>query len=72
VVEWTEISVDLLGAGELRAEAADHHDWELQTFCLVDCHYLHMPFREGLVRVLVLVDAAVVQRPQEAVEQVKV
>jgi hypothetical protein len=37
----------------------------------VDGHHLHVPLRKGLIRVLVLVDAAVVEQAQEAVEQMK-
>ena len=71
VVEGPEVAVDLLGARELRAERADHDDRELQPLRLVDGHHLHVALGEGLVRVLVLVDAAVVEQPQEAVEEVE-
>jgi hypothetical protein len=38
---------------------------------LVDSHHLQMSLRERLIRVLVFVDATVVQQPQEAVEEMK-
>ena len=63
VIERAEVAVDLLGAGELRTEATDHHDRELQAFCLVDSHHLHMSLREGLVRVFIFVNPALMQQP---------
>ena len=71
VVEGPEVAVDLLGARKLRGERADHDHRELQALGLVDGHHLHVALGEGLVGVLVLVDAAVVQQAQEAVEEVE-
>ena len=45
--------------------------WKLEPLGLMDGHHLNMALREGLVWVFVLVDAAVVQQAQEAVEEVK-
>ncbi len=50
---------------------ADHDHRELESLGLVDGHHLDVALGERLVRVFVLVDAAVVEQPQEAVEEVE-
>ena len=71
MVEGREVTVDLLGARELCRERADHDHRELESLGLVDGHQLHVALGEGLVRILVLVDAAVVEQSQEAAEEVE-
>jgi hypothetical protein len=70
-IEPREVAVDLLGAGKLGAQRADDHHRELKPLRLVDCHHLDVALGEGLVRVLVFVDAAVVEQAQKAVEEVE-
>ena len=53
------------------SERADDDHRELESFGLVDRHDLDVALGEGLVRVLVLVDAALVEEPQEAVEEME-
>ena len=54
-----------------QAQRSDHDDRELKALGLVNRHDLHVSLRKGLVRVLVLIDPAVVEKAQETVEEVK-
>ena len=62
MVVWPEVVVNLLGAREAGTEATDDYYRELQTLCLVDRHNLYVSPGERLIRILVLVDAAVVEQ----------
>ncbi len=70
-IEWLEVPVHLLRCGKLFVQGADNHNGKLEAFGLVDGHDLDVAFGEGLVRVLVLIDAAFVEEAEEAVEKVE-
>ena len=71
VVEGPEVAVDPLGARELRGKRSHHDHRKLEPLGLVDRHHLDVVLGEGLVGILVLVDATVVEQAQEAVEEVE-
>jgi hypothetical protein len=71
VIEGGEIAVYLFGAGKLGAERPNHDDRKFEPFRLVDRHDLDMALGEGLVRVLIFVDPAVIEQPQEAIEEMQ-
>ena len=69
--ERAEVAVDLLGSGHPRRERADHDHRELQPLGLMDGHHLYVALGEWPIRILVFVDAAVVEKAQEAVEEME-
>ena len=71
VVERAEIPVDPLRRGQPGGERADHDHREFESLGLVDGHHLDVARRKGPIRILVLVDAAVVQEAHEAREEVE-
>jgi hypothetical protein len=71
LIEWAQFPVDLLRTGKLSGQRPYHHYGELKALGLVDSHYLYVTLRKGPVRVFVLVDSSVMQKPQEAIEQVQ-
>ncbi len=52
-------------------KGADDNHRKLKPLSLMDGHQLDMPLGEGLVGVFILVDAADVKQPQEAVEKLQ-
>jgi hypothetical protein len=69
MVEAPEKSVDCLGRAHLRGQRINYDYGKLEAFCLMDSHYLHVALREGLVGILIFVDPALVEEPQEGVEE---
>ena len=67
----SEGSVNIFGRRKLNGKGSYNYDRKLQTFCLVNRHNLDMSFRKRQVRILVFVDPALVEEPQETVEEVK-
>src|SRR3954470_2053959 len=69
--EPPKVTVDLLRCRASHVETANHYHRELEPLRLMDGHHLDVTLREGLIRILVFVDPALVEETKEAVEEME-
>jgi hypothetical protein len=67
----SEGSVNIFRRRKLNGKGSYNYDRKLQPLGLVNCHDLNMPFWKREVRIFVFVDPALIEEPQEAMEEVK-
>ena len=71
MVVFFQVAVNLFGRGKPLVEGANNNHRKLQALRLVNGHDVNMSFRKRLIGVFVLVNSAVVEQSEKAVEEVK-